>query len=440
MLNKLKRTIDQSGSHSKRGQSLVEIAIAMPLLIFLLIGVFEVGSALRSHLVLVNVNREITRYAVRPGYLDFSTEGTIDSSYRSVLTWTHTSNTTQLDLDFDDTAGSSTLVISHVVVDTGMPCEDISDSDCSSCDDFLDPSHSTFTLDDIVVHPGIDGMEYQAQSFGPSATSTGDRSTRVDYDVLAAELARQNNKFNCEILKRGGVPSANNAIVTELFHDQPQLFGFPLISNPFTDPVPLYTHTVMRLVGAARSTGTVNGNLLSNINTIGPLCLAYPLTAPQSVIDSSSVGSTIDILGGAGPSDWGWLTWNPGEDDENYLNDELEYVQMSANDFTNPNAPSDHTLNVGDYVTSLGGTVNSGDTRELMEELVGRDIIIPIWDDTSANGFVQLDNPNKPPPTVGAYLISSFVKVRINFESDIRITPHKEIFATYLGEADECMP
>ncbi|MCB0197471.1 MAG: hypothetical protein KDJ65_36325, partial [Anaerolineae bacterium] len=81
----------------------------------------------------------------------------------------------------------------------------------------------------------------------------------------------------------------------------------------------------------------------------------------------------------------------------------------------------------------MNGTVNSSDTRDLMLSLVGQEIIIPIWDDTSPNGFVKLDNPNAPPPKVGAYLISSFVKVRIDAASDIHITPKKEIFATYLG-------
>ncbi|MCB0180162.1 MAG: pilus assembly protein, partial [Anaerolineae bacterium] len=94
----------------------------MPILIFLLVGVFEVGSALRSYLVLVNVNREITRFAVRPGYLDFSTQGTIQDSYNRVLEWANTSNTSQLDLDFNDD-GNTTLIISHVVADTGLPCE-----------------------------------------------------------------------------------------------------------------------------------------------------------------------------------------------------------------------------------------------------------------------------------------------------------------------------
>ncbi|MCB0197472.1 MAG: pilus assembly protein [Anaerolineae bacterium] len=323
----------------KKGQSLVEIAIAMPILIFLLIGVFEVGSALRSYLVLVNVNREITRFAVRPGYLDFSTEATIDDSYKSVFNWVGSANAGewvedsinngQLDLDFKD-GGSSTLIVSHVVVNTGIPCADkkgepLTECDCSELDD---PAYETFNYDDIIIHPDMGGKGYQAQSFGPASTSTGDRSTKIDYDILTADLTKENNKFNCEILNRGGVPSSNNVIITEMYHDQPQLFGFPLISNPFTDPVPLYTHTVMRLLEGTRGI---------NQNTIGPMCLAYPLTAPQSIIDSSSVGTKIDILGGAGPSDWGWLTWNPGEDDENYLNAELEYKQMSANDYTNSN-------------------------------------------------------------------------------------------------------
>ncbi|MCB0196853.1 MAG: pilus assembly protein [Anaerolineae bacterium] len=417
---------------------MVEIAISMPILIFLLIGVFEVGSALRSYLVLVNVNREITRFAVRPGYLDFSTEGTIKETYKDVFKWVGSANAGkwdemlienagQLDLDFGDD-GSSTLIVSHVVVDTGLPCENIDDPECNSCDNFLKSSHPTFTQDDIIVHPGIAGMEYQAQSFGPEATSTGDRPTQIKYNLLAEELARQNNQFNCEVLKRGGVPSANNAIVTELYHDQPQLFGFPLISNPFTDPVPLYTHTVMRLLGGTRGI---------NDNTVGPLCKAYPMTAPQSIIDSLSLGSSVDILGGAGPSDWGWLSWNPGEDDENYLNDELSYDEMSVNDYTNPNQAEDHTLNVGDYVKSFNGTVNSSDTRALMEALVGQEIVIPIWDDP--DGFVTLDNPNGPPPKVQAYLISSFVKVRIEAVDDITI-PQKTIMATYLGPAEDCMP
>src|SRR5688572_24096566 len=114
----------------KEGQSLVEMAIAIPLLLFMLIGVFEVGWALRGYLVLVNVNREATRYAVRPGYMDFSTQASMAVSYSKVLTWTQDSLSAQLKLNFNEVGGDSTLIISHLVVDTGQPCKDIDHPQC----------------------------------------------------------------------------------------------------------------------------------------------------------------------------------------------------------------------------------------------------------------------------------------------------------------------
>ncbi|MBN1218865.1 MAG: pilus assembly protein, partial [Anaerolineae bacterium] len=47
----------RSQQRKEQGQSLVEMAIITPLLIFLLLGVFEVGNAVRNYMVLVNVNR-----------------------------------------------------------------------------------------------------------------------------------------------------------------------------------------------------------------------------------------------------------------------------------------------------------------------------------------------------------------------------------------------
>ncbi|MCB0224517.1 MAG: pilus assembly protein, partial [Anaerolineae bacterium] len=86
---------------TEKGQSLVEIMIVTPLLIFLMIGVFEVGWALRGYLVLVNVNREITRYSVRPGYMNFSTQQKVGDSWQSIRKWVDTAVTGQLPLNFD---------------------------------------------------------------------------------------------------------------------------------------------------------------------------------------------------------------------------------------------------------------------------------------------------------------------------------------------------
>jgi hypothetical protein len=434
MFNKLlslRRPWLKSGQiNSKAGQSLVEMAIISPLLIFFLLGIFEVGASLRNYLTLVNVNREITRFAVRPGYLDFSTLNTVHDSYERVRDWAITTVSGQLNLDFDDTSGRSTLIVSHLVVNTGLPCEDIvtNPSDCN-CNAFLtDPNYANnFTTDDIIVHPGIEGQGYQAERFGPAATVTGARDTRLDYETVTAELAAKNNKFNCEILKKGGVGSSNNVIVTELFHDQPQLFGFPLISNPFTDPVPLYTHTSMRLIDGMRG---------FSAETTGPYCMAWPITFKEDIFsnpDDPDVPQYIDAYEGDSPGNFGWITWDPDPSDNNavYVEDELKYPQMSMNDYTNVSDADDHYRSIGDDVSTKPGIANSNDIDAELQGLVGHEILIPVYDNNPGNGQNAY------------YHISHFARIRV----DQICLPRngnkcdgenkKQIKATFLGYADE---
>ncbi|MBN1937842.1 MAG: pilus assembly protein [Anaerolineae bacterium] len=49
----------------ERGQSLVELALILPVLILLFLGLIELGLALRAYLVVVNANREAARFAAR---------------------------------------------------------------------------------------------------------------------------------------------------------------------------------------------------------------------------------------------------------------------------------------------------------------------------------------------------------------------------------------
>lgn len=55
-----------------RGQGLVELAIILPILLLLLIGLAEIGYLLRDYLVVVNADREACRYAARGRYDDES--------------------------------------------------------------------------------------------------------------------------------------------------------------------------------------------------------------------------------------------------------------------------------------------------------------------------------------------------------------------------------
>lgn len=364
-----------------KGQSLVEMVIVTPLLIFLMIGVFEVGWALRSYLVLVNVNREITRFAVRPGYMDFSTLDDAQESYERVRNWAASSVGRQLDLTYTGPTSNTTMIISHLVVDTGLPCQDPTSCDCDDLDT------SNFTDDDIIIHPDLPNYEYQQHRFGPASTVTGSRQSRIQFKELAEKLETQNNEFNCQIVKKGGVTSSNNVIVTEMFFDLPQLFGFPLISNPFTDPIPLYTHTTMRLIGAARSTGTVEGNITSGIDTIGPICLAFPMVVDDAVITKTDPQNIIAN---------GWLKWGDNyPDGKKYVEQALKYPQMSLNDFDEGTTGG---VKKGSSVDKVTFTVSSTpgedvDIKEAAQALQGRKIIIPYSTDPSSDpvtvaGFV----------------------------------------------------
>ena len=449
MLKRFKQKFSAKQFKGQVGQSLVEMAITAPILIFLLIGVFEVGWAIRSYVVLVNVNREITRFSVRPGYLDFTSQDTVTASYDKVRSWVDTSLSKQLDMDFSEADGNATLIVSHMVVDTGIPCEDIDTCQCNKFDpddpDY-DPNYG-FQIDDLIIHPDKPGMEYQGKRFGPAATSTGSRNTNIDYNKLAqTQLIPQNNQFNCEIMKKGGVPSANNLMITELFLDQPQLFGFPLISNPFTDPVPLYTHTSMRLVNGARSTGSQDGGLLDQIDTTGPVCDAFPLIVYEDTIKygtDTMVDQKVDIFNGYsdfGPGDeFGWLAWNPdnsaGSAAATYLHNELRYSTIALNDFTDARDSTDHTLSVGDYVASIGGVESTVESSEkLLTALIGRQIRIPVWDtyDPGSPGATGLRD---------AYHIVGFAWVKIESSTDFDgFESAKTIYARYLGDATDACP
>ncbi|MBN1218576.1 MAG: pilus assembly protein [Anaerolineae bacterium] len=435
-----------SAASTRKGQSLVEMAITAPILIFMLIGVLEVGWVLRGYLVLVNVNREITRYAVRPGYMDFSTKADVITSYLRVQERALETLGGQLNMEVDASGtltGNTTLIISHVVVDTGLPCEDIQTNpgNCD-CDKFMsDPNYNPFPWDDLILHPDRPGMEYQRMVFGPAETVTGPRITRVNInDILYNDndrngsvddqdgLVPRNNMFNCELMKKGGVASANNVIVTELFFDQPQLFGFPLISNPYTDPLPLYTHTTMRLVGGARSTGQEGGDLTAGIDTIGPICNAMPFAVRDTTVADTDIGTKMDILDGAGGNHYGWLAWNPSKTGIDDLKRQLKYSATSVNEYYEDAVEAgDHILSLGDSIASLPyklETVES--TDKLLTGLVGRKMRVPVWNSFTSNN----------------YHITNFVWVQIDSSSDIQLSDaNPKVMATYLGNAaEECPP
>ena len=235
---------------SQRGQSLVETALITPLLLLMFLGVIEVGWALRGYLVLLNANREATRFAARGAYLDFSQPDIENVGYQFVLQHALDSLSDQLLLDFIDEP-NATMIITHLDIDTGYPCEDQDcDDECSANPDSVYPN------DDLVILPPPVGAGYGSDpaliisdTFRAQYGIGAPNHTTLITDTLWEGLRAQNEALNCQLMAKDPAvsPSPNSVIIVEIFYDQPQLLGVPIVSNRFTDPIPLYTHTMMRI-------------------------------------------------------------------------------------------------------------------------------------------------------------------------------------------------
>lgn len=250
----------------QRGQSLVEMAIMTPLLLLMFIGVIEVGWALRGYLVLINVDREAARFAAR-GYQDFKQPDIEDVGYEFVLDHAMASLAGQLPLDFTSENPNATLIITHLEIDTGYPCDNNLEGNppcndtCSNppCDcSALDKREPAYPGDDLIILPPPVGSDpYSDPTVAISNTFRAEygigspiHTTRVE-DDLWETLREQNDEINCTLLAKDEAisPSPNSVIIVEIFYDQPQLLGVPIVSNQFTNPIPLYAHTMMRIPG-----------------------------------------------------------------------------------------------------------------------------------------------------------------------------------------------
>ena len=103
-------------AHYKRGQSLVEMAVIAPLLIFIFIGLTEVGWAMRGYMILLQGTREAARFAVRGDLRDLWWTGRDDKAKQ--LVFQHFLDTTNL--PFVENRG--TFILHRYDVFTGRVC------------------------------------------------------------------------------------------------------------------------------------------------------------------------------------------------------------------------------------------------------------------------------------------------------------------------------
>lgn len=220
-----------------KGQSLTEMAILFPLLIFIFVGLVEVGWAIRGYLTTVSLTREVDRFAARAEALDF--DAVQPGWERVVAHYFDVSGTlTGWGLDLGGDSPNGTMWLSYYHIDTGYPCDP--DTGClRRCEDYS-PIEWYYADDGILVPSLVPTYSISLGRPDPSP---------LDQAALIRQLIRENNRLNCfrwQLEPETFQPVVNDVIVTEILFRQDQLLGFPIMSNTFTDPLPLYAQTTMR--------------------------------------------------------------------------------------------------------------------------------------------------------------------------------------------------
>lgn len=235
MLGKRKRSRKES-----QGQSFVELAIVLPLLLFLLIGFVEVGAIIYNYLSLMDVVREAARFAADrdPEVLNgdmsnYPVSACNDDALHyyldtaCVVIGTNFNQDISLDPSRDDIAISIFTIDNNVVVDRKPNDADhvwslYSDNWTKNCDGTFNSNTPFFP--ELAGDPWY---AYQTPTAGPGTPTPG-AGTVVP-----------------------GGPTDKGVVLVEIYYCHDQILNLPLISDIIPNPVPLHAFAVMPAPQAA---------------------------------------------------------------------------------------------------------------------------------------------------------------------------------------------
>lgn len=245
----------------RKGQSLVETAITLPIFIMMLFALFEVGWAMRNYMIIIQNSREAARATIRPQYWN---PDPLDPGFDAIYDHIYIELSNNLP-EFDR---RGTVFISVATIKTGMPCADEPEKNWlynadetvadywPHCD--CDNPATLKTNDQTIIYPG--NAEYPAAYAFKQPQISGYDAGFVMDAAFVAQAALDNEIHNCRLLKntRGAtLPQDNSMVVAEVVYENYHIFGFPFIANRFTNPIVLRAFTVMRMPDRTRDLSTL---------------------------------------------------------------------------------------------------------------------------------------------------------------------------------------
>jgi len=205
---------------AKRGQGLVEFAIMLPILLLLLIGLAELGFAMRNYLVVVNADREGCRFAARGR---FSDERVIERVV-SAGGFVRIEDEDVAYLRMLGTDPNTGVIVTHIVLDSQG-----------------DPISHTMEISGAVPT----GVGTNMRSIQPSDTA-------ISLTHILETHGAATNDINATRVAAGYEEMNNHIVIVEVFFVHHPLWDNMLNRLSFGmvpgDPWPMYTMTQMRVV------------------------------------------------------------------------------------------------------------------------------------------------------------------------------------------------
>jgi len=218
-------------SGRNRGQSFVELAIVLPVLLFLLIGFVEVGAVIYSYLSMLDAVREAARFASEHDPTVFEGPGVGGFCMDDLLHF------------YQDTA--------CVIVGAGF-----------NPDLILDPTRDDVTISVFTIDNNI--ITDRLPNDGDGVWSLyGDNWTRNCDGTLNSLTPFMTNAEIQNIFSLppptvgagtptpGTAPTDKGRVLVEVYYCHEQLLNLPLISQLLPNPVPLHAYTFMPAPAAA---------------------------------------------------------------------------------------------------------------------------------------------------------------------------------------------
>jgi hypothetical protein len=268
------RNLITPNKKTRSGQSLVEMALALPVMLIMISGLIEFGFALNQYLNTLDAAREGARFVSDLDPLDRDLTGTVPGIPTNTDCATTgdfymlaacVANRTMEPVDFftgtDDVVISVFRVLSGTVIDRWPNCEPSLSNDCpfdpptfpetmgewhlfgrgNACGNGLDDDGDTFVDDGCGAIGAVGASEFC------------DQNTDVTCHPSRLDIATVQSKID--------TTAPDSAVVlVEVFYAYPHVLQLPWITPFVPNPLPLHTYTILPLPQAEPSltiTGTV---------------------------------------------------------------------------------------------------------------------------------------------------------------------------------------